>query len=63
MGDRARIEHCVDQVCGLGCTFVNHVIEDLRRGNERPEYAHLDPNERQLLLGELVSIMAVYDSE
>lgn len=60
MPDAAKIEACVDRVCELGCTFVDHLIEELRAGRDHVLYADLDNEERQALLGELASIMAVY---
>ena len=60
MVDTARIEACVDRVCALGCAFVDQLIEELRAGREHALYAELDHEERQALLRELASIMAVY---
>jgi hypothetical protein len=60
MADAAKVEACVDRVCALGCTFVGQLIEELRAGRPHPIYADLDSEERQCLLRELASIMAVY---
>jgi hypothetical protein len=54
------VEACIDRVCELGCTFVSQLIEELRAGRDHPIYAELDQEERQSLLRELASIMAVY---
>ncbi len=58
--DSAKIEACVTRICELGCASVNHLIEDLCAGRERPEYAGLDEEERGELLRELSSVMSVY---
>lgn len=60
MADAAKIEACVDRVCELGCTFVDQLIGELRAGRPHHIYADLDEEERQALLRELASIMAVY---
>jgi hypothetical protein len=60
MAESARVEACIDRVCELGCTFVSQLIEELRAGRDHPIYAELDQEERQSLLRELASIMAVY---
>lgn len=60
MADAAKVEACVDRVCGFGCVFVGRLIEELRAGRDHPAYEQLDQEERQALLRELASIMAVY---
>jgi hypothetical protein len=60
MADAAKVEACVDRICELGCDFVSQLIEELRAGREHALYADLDNEERQALLRELASIMAVY---
>ena len=56
------VEACVDAVCEQGCKHVNACIRALQNGEEFPEVAGMPEGERQLLLQELVAIMAVYDS-
>ena len=60
MLDVDRVETCVGRVCELGCGFVSRLIKELRAGRDHPFYTDLNGEERQALLRELASIMAVY---
>jgi hypothetical protein len=55
-----RIDRCVEALCEQGCDRVNSFIEALRAGHDIPEVAGLSMEERQRVLENLVSIMAVY---
>lgn len=55
------IELAVTQVCEQGCTYVRLLIQQLETGAVIAETAALSPAERQAVLAELKSIMAVYD--
>ncbi len=52
----------VEQVCQAGCKRVYEHIDALRAGRRLTEIGSLTLSERQSLLDELVSIMAVYES-
>ncbi len=54
------VEHCVESLCRQGCARVNESISALQSGQPVPGIEALDKTERQALLEELVSIMAVY---
>lgn len=58
--DRTKIDHCVETLSHKGCTEVWRVIADLENGNPVAEANALTLEERQAVLAELKSIMAVY---
>lgn len=55
------VERCVETLCNQGCERVSASIEVLRAGELLAEVAELSVAERQLVLDELVAIMATYD--
>lgn len=58
--DQKRIDHCVETLSHEGCTEVWRIIADLESGKEVAETNGLTAEERQAVLAELKSIMAVY---
>lgn len=58
--DKSRITHCIEVLCQRGCKEVSLVILALERGETMAETQALDEAERQEVLHELKSIMAVY---
>jgi hypothetical protein len=54
------VEACVERLCQKGCRAVWGDIERLERGEVLPEVAGLDPAQREAVLAELKSVMAVY---
>ena len=60
---KPNIEHAIDAICALGCDVVTAYIHSLRQGQTRPEYQLLNHAERDRLLHELQSIMAVYEQK
>ncbi len=58
-----KLQQCVESLCGDGCQAVNGYIEQLERGGSVPQTEILSYEERQELLIELKSIMAVYDAK
>ena len=54
------VERCVELLCQQGCSKVSEYIDALQRGRPVPGIDVLNEGERQALLAELVSIMAVY---
>ena len=52
---------CVDSLCEQGCDRVNACISALQNGDDFPEVAGMSATDRQVVLEELVAIMAVYD--
>ena len=56
------IERCVEQLCQQGCDKVYEHIDALRTGRQLPGIGPLSHAERQSVLAELQSIMAVYES-
>ena len=57
------VERAIDAICALGCDVVAAYIQSLRQGQSRPEYQLLNAAERERLLFELQSIMAVYEQK
>lgn len=55
-----RIDLVMESLCGQGCKAVWGVIATLESGRALPQTDGLDPEELELLLAELKSIMAVY---
>ena len=58
-----KLQQCAESLCGDGCQAVNGYIEQLERGGSVPQTEILSYEERQELLVELKSIMAVYDAK
>jgi hypothetical protein len=56
------IARYVEQLCQQGCDKVYEHIDALRAGRQLPGMGPLSPAERQAVLAELQSIMAVYES-
>ena len=55
-----RIALAMESLCGDGCKAVWAVISNLESGQALPQTEGLSPQELDLLLAELKSIMAVY---
>jgi hypothetical protein len=60
--DLRLIDERVTTICELGCAQVRAVIAALRQGQEAPETRGVGADERQQILRELETIMAVYDA-
>lgn len=58
---KTTVEACVDTLCEQGCSKVNACISALQKGEEFPEVDGMSPADREVVLHELVAIMAVYD--
>jgi uncharacterized protein YpmB len=58
--DQSKIAHCIEVLCQKGCKEVSLVILALERGDPMTEVQELNENERQAVLQELQSVMAVY---
>lgn len=58
-----KVHKAVEDICKLGCTTVNEVIDILEKGDDVAESEALDKHERNELLKELKAIMDVYDRE
>lgn len=55
-----QVNFCLEQICEQGCCSVNLVIQQLEQGQVLEGIQHLNTKQRQQLLQELKSIMAVY---
>ena len=55
-----KIDQCTEALCNQGCDRVNGFISALKAGQDFPEVADLNTEERRRVLENLVSIMAVY---
>lgn len=58
-----KVDQFVESICEQGCSHVNHVIELLEQQQVLTELDVLNLVEKNILLQELRSIMAVYDGE
>lgn len=58
--NREKIDRCVETLSLRGCTEVYEVIRLLEEGKYLPETAELADDERNAVLNELKSVMAVY---
>ncbi len=58
--DQSKIAHCIEVLCQRGCKEVSLTILALERGEPMAEVLELNEDERQAVLHELKSIMAVY---
>lgn len=58
--NREKIDCCVETLSLRGCTEVCEVIRLLEEGTSLPETAELTDDEREAVLKELKSVMAVY---
>jgi len=61
--DKDKVSRCLDSVCEKGCTAVNSAIQMLETDTPVPEADTLNVEEKQCLLQELKSIMAVYEDK
>lgn len=59
-GAGQRIDGLLESLCGQGCKAVWGMIESLETGEALPQTDDLSPEELDVLLAELKSIMAVY---
>ena len=59
--EKNTVEACVDILCEQGCSRVNASISALQKGEDIPELAGLSAADRQVVLRQLIEIMAVYD--
>lgn len=51
----------VDELCNNGCRQVNNSINQIEAGKLPPAMMNLSAKDQQAVLGELKSIMSVYD--
>ena len=58
--DQSKIAHCIEVLCQKGCKEVSVIILALERGEAMAEMQELNADERQMVLHEIKSIMAVY---
>lgn len=56
-----KIEQAVTLICDQGCARIRVLIQHLETGAIIQETIELDETERQTVLAELKSIMAIYD--
>ncbi len=54
------MQNALEEICDSGCQLVWQVIEQLKQGHPIPEVEKLRPEQTELLLAELESVMAVY---
>ena len=57
-----KLTHCIEILCHEGCTAVRGYIANLEQGQAVPHAEELSDDEKQILLKELKTVMAVYDA-
>jgi hypothetical protein len=58
---KPELQAIVDQLCEDGCKAVGHYIDEIESGSDPMPMKQLQPTDREQVLAELKSIMAVYD--
>lgn len=58
-----KVHKAVEDICKLGCTMVNEIIDTLEHGEDIAETDELTRTERGELLDELKTIMNVYENK
>lgn len=58
---KQELQTIVDSLCADGCKAVSRYISEIEAGKSPPAMRALNPTEREAVLSELRSIMAVYD--
>lgn len=53
----------IEELCGLGCTQVNQLIDDAKKGKEIDALSDFNQTEVSLIIEELTLIMSVYDEK
>ena len=57
-----KLSHCIEVLCHQGCSAVRGYITRLEEGQSVPHAEDLSYSEKQVLLRELKTVMAVYDA-
>ena len=60
---RARVNHCIDNICQLGCDGVRNTIAAIEKGETPEQVSSLNGEDKRHVLTELKDIMAIYDAE
>lgn len=60
--DHRLVEQCVEKLCRKGCRAVWADIDALEAGKALPEVRGLSATEVRAVVGELKSVMAVYEN-
>jgi hypothetical protein len=56
-----KLEEKIETLCEQGCTQVNQIIDDAKKGGEIEELEEFNGSEVELIIDELSKIMSVYD--
>ena len=56
-----KLEEKIETLCEQGCTQVNQIIDDAKKGGEIEELEEFNGSEIELIIDELSKIMSVYD--
>ncbi len=60
--DTKQVNQCIEALCLCGCDAVRATIEAMEAGADVPQVQTLGSEEREVVLGELKAVMAVYDA-
>lgn len=60
--DSLKVSECIESLCTNGCAAVNATIKLLERHEPVPQIRHLNVAEREAVLLELKTVMAVYNA-
>lgn len=61
MSESKTSNQCIELICQQGCTVVREIIVKLEQHHQVAELEHLDDEQKQTVLTELKTVMAVYD--
>lgn len=57
----SKVSNKIEELCKLGCTQVNRILEKSQSGDEIEELSEFDQAEIRQIINELGNIMSVYD--
>ncbi len=56
-----KVNNKIEALCAQGCTQVNQLLEDAKKGKNITELAEFNDSESKQIIGELTQIMSIYD--
>lgn len=56
-----KVSHKIETLCEQGCSEVNQVIAEAKKGNEIEELADFNNHEIETIIDELDQIMSIYN--
>jgi hypothetical protein len=56
-----KVNNKIEVLCAQGCTQVNQLLEDAKKGKNITELAKFNNSESKQIIDELTQIMSIYD--